>query len=709
MFVASIAAILAVIIAFSTNDKRRSMLGVAKKTEIAVAKDNQKPVVQTQEQKNFGALNAVLYIGCFFVIASMIGFVSYTDNTLVPSIILGITLLSLIVSWFLRLKVPFLKSSALAFNISGLVMFIFWFSALSEIGFEGFSIPLITFSMFLFSSIVSAKVFKLKGLYCVAYITGIPLILSSILFIGERFRRNTGADYESIIYYLAPAAYMISAVLFRYLWRSNSKLLSEDSKYFAGGFSIAYAIIGSIMSITMLFSEASAFSGSIGVFLLLIFFYVDYSLSNKSLVAIRTTLQALLITVCFDFLVLIKAEQEVSGYLLVTVMALSTIAQAIASFVIMIKKPTEQAHRAERISLAFSAVLFTLTALLCHVVLDDNTAPQNLSSFDTFSFFLLICKLFCVIFSALLCIVSIFIDRNAHMLIPAALSLVSIVCNNSFEPLFCAIIIGITSLVTAFSYFAIKPADKENAMAAALVASISLSVLSFFYCLNEGSGYWIPIILASAIVLVSGYASKKITAIDWGYYLCAAGVGLMLSSIVHDSDDLDLKSLVNYIAWLLVPIALLVRDYIHTKVAGGYRKNHPQFIIGAIALWLITANYVNLANFSHYATKMTSIQNPVIVACYCISIICQLGTMLYAFYTRITGMKVLNIIILVYTILGTFSYNIWGCLLVVGIALIGFAILAIYRASKKEQIIPVKKNTDIQVEKVENPDKKTLA
>ena len=708
MFVAYVAAILAVIIAFGINDKRKSLLGVAKKAEAAITKAKPKPVAQVQEPKNFGALNAILYIGCFFVIASMVGFVSYANSTLMPSIVLGITLLSIIASWALRLKVPFLKSSALAFNITGLVMFIFWFGALSEIGFEGFSIPFVTFFMLLFSSLVSAKVFKSKGLYCVSYIASIPLLFSFILFAGEWFDNNSYANGEAIIYYLAPAIFMILAVLFRYLWRASSKLLTEESKSFAGGFSVAYAIIGVVMSLTTLFSEASAFSTSLGIFLLLIFFYIDYSLSEKSLVAIRTTLQVLLFTVCFDTLVFIKSSAEVAEYLLISILILTTLAQSIASFVIMIKKPTEKTHRAERISLAFSAVFFALTAFLCSYGV-GSLSSTSLSSLSTSTFFLFVSGIICVILAALSCIASIFVDRNALTLIPGALFLVSIVCNDSFEPLFCAIIIGITSLVAAFSYFAIKPADEKNAMIAALVTSIALSILSFFYCLNCGLGYWIPIILASAIVLISGYTSKKITVIDWGYYLLAAGAGLMLSSIVHNSKDLDLKSLTNYIAWLLVPITLIIRDYIRTKVAGGYRKDHPQFIIGAIALWLISANYVNLTNFSHYVTNMSTIQNPAIIACNCISIICQLGTLLYAIYTRITGMKVLSIIVLVYTVLSTFSYNIWGCLLVVGVALIGFAILAIYRASKKEQIMPVKKNTDIQVEKVENPDKKTLA
>jgi hypothetical protein len=68
-------------------------------------------------------------------------------------------------------------------------------------------------------------------------------------------------------------------------------------------------------------------------------------------------------------------------------------------------------------------------------------------------------------------------------------------------------------------------------------------------------------------------------------------------------------------------------------------------------------------------------------------------------------MEILSAIFLVRIILSVVGYNIWICLLVAGLALIGFAIFAISRASKKT----IAANTEIQVEKVENPDKKTLA
>lgn len=703
MFVAGIAAFLAVLIAFSINDKRKSMLAATSEPEKAPKETALKPAAKakTAEPKNVGTLNTLLYLGCFLVVASMVGFVSYVDDTLVAPIVLIITLLAFITSWILRLKVPFLKTTSLAFNISGLAMFIFWFPALVELGFEGHILPTSIFFMMLVMSVVSAKVFKNQGLWFVSAISLVPLVFSAGYLTSEIFESID--YYEEVALYIIPVAYMVLAVIARYLWRSESSLVRPEAKSAVAVASFAYAILGSIFGISALVSELVPFAASLTAMLLIVFFYVDHSLADKSLTTARFAAQLLLFTLCFDLLVVLEADAETSYYLLFAAALLSTLVQSAISIFYMIKRPTEKAHRAERILLALSTLtLFAIAAIgsILSIEIDSarffsSTSASNLTTF------LFVVKTLAMAFAVINCAISIFVDRNTLMVIPGALFLSSIVCNDSFENLFSAIIIGVMSLVAAFSYFAIKPADEKNAMSSSLVASVSLSVISFFFCLMEGSGYWIPISIASVILLIFGYTSKRLNIIDWGYYIGAFGLALVLADVSSSLDDTSISNALEYISFLLIPASLILRDFMRSRVKDGVEPIHIRYIIGALLIWLITAMYVVFANTSRFSPDEDFLS----LVCVCISVLCRLVVLLYAIRLRIKIMEILSAIFLVRIILSVVGYNIWICLLVAGLALIGFAIFAISRASKKT----IAANTEIQVEKVENPDKKTLA
>ena len=499
---------------------------------------------------------------------------------------------------------------------------------------------------------------------------------------------------------------MVLAVIARYLWRSESSLVRPEAKSAVAVASFAYAILGSIFGVSALVSELVPFAASLTAILLIVFFYVDHSLADKPLTTARFAAQLLLFTLCFDLLVVLETNAEnteASYYLLFATALLSTLAQSAISIFYMIKRPTERAHRAERILLALSTLaLFAIAAIGSILSIEINSARFfPITSVSNFTTFLFVIKTLAMAFAAINCAISIFVDRNALMVIPGALFLSSIVCNDSFENLFSAIIIGVMSLVAAFSYFAIKPADEKNAMSSSLVASVSLSVISFFFCLMEDSGYWIPIIIASVILLIFGYTSKRLTIIDWGHYIGAFGLALVLADVSSSLDNISISNTLGYISFLLIPASLILRDFMRSRIKDGVKPIHLRYIIGALLVWLITAVYVVFTNTSRFSPDEDFLS----LVCVCISVLCRLVVLLYAIRLHIKIMEILSAIFLVRIILSVVGYNIWICLLVAGLALIGFAIFAISRASKKT----IAANTEIQVEKVENPDKKTLA
>ena len=52
----------------------------------------------TAEFENSGGLNILLYVGCFLVIAALMGYVSTVDKDLIPPIVLTVTSIALVAS-----------------------------------------------------------------------------------------------------------------------------------------------------------------------------------------------------------------------------------------------------------------------------------------------------------------------------------------------------------------------------------------------------------------------------------------------------------------------------------------------------------------------------------------------------------------------------------------------------------------------------------
>jgi len=556
--------------------------------------------------------------------------------------------------------------------------------------------------MLLAMSVISARVFKKSGLWFVSAFSLIPLVFFGGYLISELFESID--YYEEVALYIIPVAYMILAVAARYLWRSESSIVRPEAKNAVAVASFAYAIVGAIASFLAMLSELVPFAASLTAVLLIVFFYVDHSLTDKPWTTVRFAAQLLLFTLCFDFLVAFEADVETSYYLLFAVTLFSTLAQSVISIYFMLKRPTEETHRAERILLALCIFALFIIAAAGSILSLNISEARYLSSVSASSItsFLFIIKTLALAFAAISCFVSIFIDRNALMIIPGALFLSSIVCNESFDNLFSAIIIGVMSLVAAFSYFAIKPADEKNAMSCSLVASVALSMVSFYFCLVEDSGYWIPIVIASVILLIFGYTSKRLSIIDWGYYIGAFGLALILGEASSLVKDENASNTLIYVAFMLAPASLILRDYMRSKIKDGVKPIHIRYLIGALLTWLITAMYVVFVNNSRFSSD----NDYFTLLCVCISVFSRLIILLYAIRLRVKVMEVLSAIFLIRILLSVVGYNIWICLLVAGLLLIGFAIFAIGRASKKTVAAG---NTEIQAEKVDNPDKKTLA
>ena len=743
MFAAFMAAIAAILVACIVTSNRKHMLvaeekkekseGAPKsdtvKTAETVKKVESKPAEATP-QKNSGAVNAILYIGCFLVVASFMGFCSYVDDMLVPPVVIAVTILALFASIMLRLFSPLLKASSIAFNISALLMFFFWFPSLEALGFDGAYMPLFVFSMAFIASVISATVFKDRGLWSVPFIVFIPLIISLFVAIGSSLDYTDTA--ACLAFYGVTIFYFIAAIVCRYLWRSHSSILPIPVRSSVLVFSYIYLIAGILVGLSGMLSEVAPFIGVTTLVLALVVFFIDYKLAGKNKTALRIGAFIATPILCFDILALIEAEYPISATVLVFGLVVTAVINAIISFVIMLKRPTENAHRVERVIMGLCIAALSI-ACFCGMSFKDEFS--SISSYYAYPIYMseaeiarldpasyttamLVAEIVSIVSALVFSAATIFIDRNATMLIPASLILGAALSDPAIDNnLFTGITLGILSLVAAFAYFAVRAADEKTAMTSSIISSISLAVISFFYCIGEGSFFWLPILLASVIVLIFGYTSKKVKTIDFGYYILAFAFAMAIVDICTNLSIPEVsKNALYEIAWLAVPFAVLIRDLLHDIAKGKTNKNAAEFYLGTIFAWIFTGG-LNL----FYSMMVDYSGTQYIYAM--VIFIARVLLMLDCFRKKIVAMEVISVVFLVFTVISFVGINMWVILLITGLCLIGVAIFAIYRAAKKpvenaeQNAIPEAtqpapeqpSKTEIQSEKTEDIDKKTVA
>lgn len=732
MFAAFIAAFAAILLACLVSSNRKHMIATDKKEETKtsvnevkvarVATPNNTPDVAAP--KNSGSINAILYIGCFLVIAAFMGFCSSIDGMLVPPLTIGVTLLALFASIMLRLFSQLLKSSSIAFNISAQIMFIFWFPSLEALGFDSAYMPLTVFCVALISSVISASVFKIRGFWTIPFLIFIPTVISFFVAIASSMYSSDA--YTCLVFFGITICYFIAAIACRYLWRSHNRLLPIPVRSSVLVFSYIYLIAGIIAGVFGAASELAPFIGITTLILAMTVFFIDYKLAGKSLAGLRIGALIAAPVICFDILVLIEADYYISVSAFIYSVIITAIINGIISLVSMIKHPTEKAHRTERIILglcvsALSLACFASMGFKQEFIYDASRyvssqnlpiyAPSVIARIDPSPYItaMLVSEIVSIVSVLAFSVISIFIDRNAFALVPASLILGAALSDPAIDNnLFTGITLGILSLVAAFAYFAVRTADEKSAMAASITSSVSLAVISFFYCIGEGSFFWLPILLASVIVLIFGYTSKKANTIDLGYYILAASFSLAIVDICSNfSIPVASKNALYEIAWLAIPLTVLIRDLIHDIEKGKPDKNTASFYLGTIVAWLFTGG------FDIFYSLMSSYSDSQFI--YAIIVfIARVLLMLNCFRKKIPAMEIISIVLLVFTIISFVGFKMEVVLLITGLGLIGLAIFLIYRATNKpaaeaDNQKPAPDKTEIQIEKTEDPDNKTLA
>ncbi len=713
MFAAFIAAVSAIIVACIIGNQRESMIPPKKTALKAKPAKTIAPVAKAEPEvvapKNSSALNAILFIGCFLVIAAMMGFVASFDESLVPPIVIAVTLVTIVISLLLRASVPFLRSSSLAFNITALLMFIFWFPSLDALRIDGFAIPFVVFLFATLSAVASAAVFRIRGFWYVPFALSICLVFSLFTFLANL------TDVDVIALYGFPINFLILAIICRYLWRSHASFLPIPVRSAVLVFSYIYLGFGLVSALGGLVDGDVSFATSITLLLTAVVFFIDYSLAKKSLAALRIVLQILLTAICFDILRLAEAEYEMS----LTILSLSAIfgalIQAGISLGIMLKRPTEEAHQIERYTLSFAIAALSIVAGLSGLI----AFGGDLSS--GYTTFFLISEIISLIIGMGLCFGTVIVDRNAPMIIPGFLLLATAVTNEQIvdiidNNMLIGIFLGIISLFAAFSYFIIEKYDEKNAIAASITASIIPAVISFFYCVAEDSGYWIPVMIISAILFVFGAKTKKLLITDFGFYVGAAAFALLIGDITT-SNNIDLgefEAPLTLVAWLAIPITVILRDFAHELKSGVIKSATGEFIAGSL-LFLITSDSLSVAYLSQKS-------NPGSLFSLIVIFILRILLIIYSIRKKCTPMVIIATLALFATVVNTIGLDLWFCILIAGLCLIGYVIYAAYKAYTKanlEKAAPTapavpqntepQKNTDVQVEKTEDIDKKTVA
>jgi len=763
MFLAIVAAAIAVVLSLIVSSNRKTMIenDNDRKTEPKqIASAPKAPVAAAKEvaPKNIATLNHILDLGCFFFVAALFSFYFFTDSELFPVISIICTLTILFASWLVRAFVPFLRNSAIYFNVTALVTFVFWPSSISELSgnaIDGNTAWIISSSIVLITSIISAVVFKNRALwhFCSIMLT---ILLASIAFcVGKDYipsahelDKNTTA-YQSgigIAYYIVPIFSMIFAIACYYIWKSKSNIPvpMRAAVRFSVYFHIATTILATISAREdMLSGLTCPFLPSIVILLILLMFTIGLVLQKKgkrNFLAFRLILQALIIAITMDIdYSFNQFNEEIFSTVIAFAFLISGIIQAVISCVLMAKHPNEKCHSRERFVLAAAiASIAAAQALFCSISdtgiwasKDSLYYSPNDSSQEGLCQIAHLFGYISPIISTLFCIYAIFSDRNARMLVPAALLLSSIIIQAAhyypagdityIPTAAAAFIFGILSVGACFSYYAIKGADKETSVFGSTIAcSAIFTLFSYAYCFDGDYG-WLPILLLGINFAFFGSIKRKKKLVSASFYTTAFGISLMLTSLGSHFTDFSpdtnsAEALINLISSAIFAGSFILRDYTLERFRP-YSKpenRHIRFIIGALLFWLLSD--INCIDGGFYLPE-TGAE----IAGTIMTIIFRVAIFIYAMRVKPPVITTLSVLAIIATVINSLSSNIWIWLLLISIAVIGFAVFGIYRAYKKTALDPQgnpapaapenkpKANTEIQSEKTKDAEEKKLA
>ncbi len=674
----------------SVEDKKQTKQAETK--EVAATTEPEK-----KEFKNSDGLNILLYVGCFLVIAALMGYVSTVDEALIPPIVITVTCLALMASILIFKFVKFLKPSSYAFNVSSLIMFLFWIPSLEAIGLSWSYAFLASFLFLTGAGIISASIFKHKALWYVPAFSLIGLLTSALSIIDT----EVGLD-DKLMAYGCVVGFMWLGIFLRYCWKAKVTWLPIQTRHVTRTFSFIYPIISGFFTLVAC-ESLDDYPFILTIFTVLLSFYLVLEhiiTKNKAIVNIlRVCLEGVCIALAIDIsygVATMEGEAFQRNVILLTIL-ISSFIQGLISILMFATKHDEESHSRERWVFAASIVGLAICAMFGAASMDSSLLAAKGDMVNTV--ITLSAQLLTILFAA----IALFLDRNPLMLIVTAIGLCDITMTNLEDsPVIACIILSVGAIVFSVSYSALRKLDEKSALPASIISAGICTLFGLGIGAEESISY-IPILGIGLSMATQGFILKNKGLRISGVYITALGIINAWSSIrtgfaitetsscrnIGGYKKTDLycpPSTTSYPIWthvidsivcLVPPAAAFCLSIFDKKRPKTLQDGtittsiSPNFIIGGIlaifnAVLIIPFLYDDL-NFLNFTLALAML----------------VSLLIWSAVKKWMGFEVASLVAILFLVLESVGDNIWITLIIAGMGIIGIVIFISYKNYKK--------------------------
>lgn len=616
---------------------------------------------EAQLKSKYRSLNIFLYIGSFIFISAVTAYLSSIDTMLVPPTVITITLLTALASILMYKYVNFLKPAAIAFNISALIMFLFWWPSLDAYDISVASSSLIIFASITFVSLISAIIFNdSKYWHCVFAFFGF-LITSIIAFFEDL---DDGLKIEPALLILTIIFSLLSSLLI-YLWKSKALFVPQSMRRSVMNFAFIYQIVPLVMIPSLL--AASHFSATTAI-CFLFFNYVFSKFIGKekaSIPVLRALAQVAAIVISIDICATCDPYRDQTNVISVVVLA-SSLIQCIISGIMMVANKDEHSRTLERSIICLSAVASSFVAYKYF----DNVMEWvgSYSSFD------LTLGGIALTLCSLVGIAMFFLDKSSLWLSPTVLFIVSFFNLRSSDaglaPIF-IIAFSVLCFLAPFIYFTNHKKDKQEALFGVVGLLLALCLSNFMIQASidqQNAFFLIPTGMSLISLMILACITNELAIIKLMFYQLA--IMLLHTAATFEKNT---SVMLSFLAAEAIPIAMLAHGSLNTI---SKKETTPNAL-------LITA-YV-LFELIYFPNMVdTSYENGGLAVVALVGVLVNLGVLIVGMMRKwkvLQGFAIATILLQLLSITGS-NTALW--FIILGLVIIVAVIIGFYRLANKE-------------------------
>jgi hypothetical protein len=577
-----------------------------------------------------------------------------------------------------------LKPSSYAFNITALIMFLFWIPSLEALGIELSYATLASFLFLTGAGVISAAVFKHKALWYVPAFSLIGLIISLLATIDSELSLDS-----KLLVYGGVSCFIILGIVLRYFWKAKVTWLPVQTRRATVSFNYIYPIVGAFFAFGgSLDLPNYPFILTLAAVLFTVYFTLDHIIKGDKAIInmLRVWIEVICVALAFDIsygLVTNESDTLRKNIILLTIF-ISSLIQGLISIILFAIKNDEESHSRERFVFAAAIVGFSICSLIGTFGSDSLLAYNSAS--DTLGTIITLAAQLSIIVFALLGLI---LDRNSLLLIIAALGLCDLTLLNLEEtPVLACIILSAAAVIFNVTYVVVRKVEAKHALNASIISAIICAIFALFIGEQESIAY-IPVLGIGLSMAIQGFIFKKAGLRIAGIYTSLLGIIIAWQDIrsnfgvsrpslfIARNDYPTWVYAIDAFACLLPPAAAFLLSIFDKKSTKTLKDGSqvdtmsPNFVIGAV-LGIFNAIAI-MPELNHTLTFLN----------FTLALAMLIGILVWSAAKKWLGFEIASLIAILILVLEHASDNIWITLIIAGMGIIGIVVFISYKNYKK--------------------------